>query len=149
MSIHVSNSTEETREVARRLTHSLRPGAVVALHGILGSGKTTFVKGMAEGLGIEEPVTSPSFALVHEYDARVPLYHIDLYRTETTAEVEMLDLDPYLFGNGITVVEWAERAAQLLPDCTVHVSIEILDTRRRRLRLPDEAPVAGFEENGP
>ncbi len=112
----------------------LGPGAVVALHGPLGSGKTTFVKGMAAALGIHEVVTSPSFSLVQEYtEGRVPLYHVDLYRVQGPAEAELLDLAAYLHATGITVVEWAERGNELLPPHTLHIHVRVREDLTREI----------------
>ena len=98
------------------------PGrAVLALHGDLGSGKTCFVQGLAIGLDVPRPVTSPTFAIIAEYRGRRPLYHIDLYRVRSPDDALALGLDEYLHADGITVVEWAERAGDLLPAGAVHV----------------------------
>lgn len=104
---------------------------MIALHGPLGSGKTTFVRGLARGLETEELVTSPSFALIHEYGGRVPLYHVDLYRVESGEEAELLDLDSYLYSAGVTVIEWAEHAGDLLPESAVCVHIDVAGPGRR------------------
>lgn len=105
-----SHSEEETRRLAARLAAALPPGAVLLLSGDLGSGKTTFVRGLAEGLGIDpDQVTSPSFTLVHEYrGGRLPLVHVDLYRLDR-ADLDEIGLDPDLAATGIVAVEWAER----------------------------------------
>jgi tRNA threonylcarbamoyladenosine biosynthesis protein TsaE len=93
------------------------------------------VKGLARALGITELVTSPSFSLVNEYEAPTPLYHIDLYRISGEAEAADLDLGPYFSGRGITVVEWAERAAALLPGDALEVTIAVEDDLSRTIRL--------------
>lgn len=93
----------------------------MALHGDLGSGKTCFVQGLAESLGVTTPVTSPTFTIACEYPGAVPLYHVDLYRLDGADEALRAGLDEYLQGDGITVIEWAERAAALLPADTIHV----------------------------
>jgi tRNA threonylcarbamoyladenosine biosynthesis protein TsaE len=135
----MTHGPDETRAMAGRLARALGPGAVVALHGDLGAGKTCFVRGMAEALDVG-PVRSPSFALIHEYLGPRPLYHIDLYRIADPEEVLELGLDEYWESEGITVIEWAERAASLLPRGTVHVQIEFgegADDRRIRVRQED------------
>ena len=94
-----------------------------------------FVQGLADALGVTAPVTSPSFSLINEYDGRLPLYHIDLYRISSRLEVELLDLGPYFHGRGVTVIEWAERAGDLLPEETLHVEILVTEETRRRITV--------------
>ena len=114
----VTHSAEETMDLGRRLGARLGPGDVVTLTGPLGSGKTTLTKGIAEGLGVGDPrwVTSPTFVLIHEYPGRVPVYHIDAYRLAGPADAEALGVDELLFGDGVAIVEWADRIADALPD---------------------------------
>lgn len=109
-----------------------RRGAVIALQGTLGAGKTTFAKGVAQGLGIAEAVTSPTYQLVLEYEGRhaggpVTFYHIDLYRVDSAAELASLALDDFIHGSGVALVEWAERAGGALPEDTIRVRIDIID----------------------
>lgn len=107
---HLTGSADETRALARTIAATLMPGAVLLLHGDLGAGKTVFVKGLADGLGLDpDEVTSPTFTLVHEYrGGRLPLVHLDLYRLDRT-ELDEVGLDPELAAQGVVVVEWAER----------------------------------------
>ena len=116
-----SKSPEETHRIAAGVAERLAPGMVLALHGDLGAGKTCFVQGMAHALGVRGPVNSPTFTLINEHAGRLPLYHIDLYRVRGSEEALGLGLDEYLHGAGVTVIEWAERAAELLPPATVHI----------------------------
>lgn len=120
-----SNSETETRSIAARFAGGLRPGAVVLLSGDLGAGKTAFVRGLAEGLGIDpDEVTSPTFTLVHEYrGGRLPLIHVDLYRLDR-AELDEIGLDEDVAARGVTAVEWAERLSRRIPDA---VSVTITD----------------------
>ena len=114
----ISHSPEETADIARQLAGELRRGDVLALAGDLGAGKTQFVKGLAAGLGVVGEVTSPTFTLIHEYPVqpgRLPLFHIDLYRLESDEEVLRIGIDEYLHGDGITVVEWADKFEGLIP----------------------------------
>ena len=111
----------------------LRAGSVIALHGELGSGKTTFVKGLAAALGVPDLVTSPSFSLVNEYEGRVRLFHVDLYRLQGPQEVELLDLETILAAGGITVIEWAERGEGLLPEGTLHITVQLQDDLTRTI----------------
>jgi tRNA threonylcarbamoyladenosine biosynthesis protein TsaE len=110
---HVTHDEAGTRAIARDLAQTLSAGAIVLLHGDLGVGKTVFVRGLAEGLGIDPgEVTSPTFTLVHEYaGGRLPLVHLDLYRLDRT-ELDDVGLDPDLAARGVVVVEWAERLAR-------------------------------------
>ena len=132
----ITRSPAGTRRLARRLAAKLPPRCVLALHGDLGSGKTCFVQGLGEALGIDQPVTSPTFTLVHEYRGPRTLYHIDLYRIRSADEALALGLEDYLDPDGITVIEWAERAGELLPGDTVHLHFEVLPGKsRRRIRV--------------
>ncbi|MCS6770500.1 MAG: tRNA (adenosine(37)-N6)-threonylcarbamoyltransferase complex ATPase subunit type 1 TsaE [Kiritimatiellae bacterium] len=120
----VSFSAKETRSIAAGLARRLGPGAVIALHGELGSGKTCFVQGLAEGLGCAAAVTSPTFTLLHEYrGGRLPLYHADLYRIQSPEEFLKAGLMDYLEGDGVIAIEWADRIAELLPAATLHVRL--------------------------
>lgn len=105
------------------------------LIGELGAGKTCFVQGLARGLGIEDNVSSPSFVLLREYKGRLPLYHIDLYRLEQLSEIADLGLDDYFYGDGVSVIEWANRAPELLPVEHLLLDFIIVSARHRRLML--------------
>jgi tRNA threonylcarbamoyladenosine biosynthesis protein TsaE len=128
-----SRSAEETIAIGRTLAASLKPGDVVALSGALGAGKTTLVKGVAEGLGVGEPVTSPTFTLIQEYDGRLPLCHVDLYRIKGSEEIEDLGLEEYFYGAGVTLIEWPEKAAASLPRRAYAVGITVRDRALREI----------------
>ena len=113
--IFYTNSQEETRELGKKIAVALKSGDVVALVGDLGSGKTTFVQGLAEGLGIINYVRSPSFTIVNEYKGKFPLYHIDLYRLDSLDDITHTGIEDFFYTDGVTVIEWAERALPLLP----------------------------------
>ena len=144
-----SVTPEETEACGERLGASLGPGAVVACVGELGTGKTCFVRGLARGLGVAGPVTSPTFALVHHYRGRLPVFHIDVFRTGSAAEVRELGLDEMLAAGGVTIVEWADRFPALLPADTIRVSITGLGDEPRHIAIrapvvnPGDAPAAG------
>ncbi|MDR1571500.1 MAG: tRNA (adenosine(37)-N6)-threonylcarbamoyltransferase complex ATPase subunit type 1 TsaE [Clostridiales Family XIII bacterium] len=115
----------ETREFGLWLADLARAGMVIGLVGGLGMGKTTLVRAIAEGLGAEGPVTSPSFALIHEYGGgRLPLYHFDVYRLGGSDEMRGLGFEEYFYGGGLTVVEWADRVAGFLPPDALVIRIE-------------------------
>ena len=125
MQIYESRSPEDTLRLGIELAQKAQPGDVIALAGDLGAGKTVFTKGFAEGLGIEEPVNSPTFTILQIYEeGRIPLYHFDVYRIEDAEEMEEVGLDEYLEGNGVCLIEWAGRIADLLPAGTIIVRIE-------------------------
>lgn len=137
-----SRSPAETRALAARLGARLAPGDVVALMGELGSGKTEFVHGLAQGLEVppQVPVASPSFTLVHEYPGRLTLVHIDLYRLEKVPPDLLPDLEEYLAGPQAVAVEWAERLADLLPPDHLEVHLAITGPKKRTLTLFPHGP---------
>ncbi|MFH0909686.1 MAG: tRNA (adenosine(37)-N6)-threonylcarbamoyltransferase complex ATPase subunit type 1 TsaE [bacterium] len=120
----VTLSPEETRKVAADLARNLRPGAVIALHGELGAGKTCFVQGLAEALGVTRTVNSPTYTLISEHHGRLQLNHIDFYRIHNANEALDVGLDEYLDGEGVTAIEWADRVDGLLPARTIHVHMQ-------------------------
>jgi len=132
----LSGSPEETRDVAAALAAVARAGDVIALFGELGAGKTEFVKGFATGLGVGTVVNSPSFVLMAEHRGRVPLFHVDLYRLWGTADALGSGLADERRSTGVTVVEWADRAPELLPD---HLSVRIEGSGDDPRRLAVEA----------
>ena len=119
----VARTPEETQAAGETLGRSLGPGDVVALTGELGAGKTCFVQGLTRGLGVAVRATSPTFVLVNEYRGRVPVYHVDAYRSTSLAELRDLGLEEYVDGDGVTVVEWADKLWPLLPPRAIHVDI--------------------------
>ena len=119
-----SEGPEQTWAVAAALMESLEPGTVIALHGDLGAGKTCFIQGLALAMGITDPITSPTYTLIGEYEGRMKLNHIDLYRLSNSVEALGIGLEEYLESDGITAIEWAERAEEILPKSMLHVSIE-------------------------
>jgi tRNA threonylcarbamoyladenosine biosynthesis protein TsaE len=132
-----TTSPEQTMHLGRIGGELLRPGSVVALMGDLGTGKTLFVKGIAQGLGVadDREITSPSFVLVNEYSGRLPIYHVDLYRLHHAREVEDLGWDELISSPGVTLIEWAEKVLPLLPPERMEVHFEWLNARERRLTL--------------
>jgi tRNA threonylcarbamoyladenosine biosynthesis protein TsaE len=127
----VTQSPEETMNIAMQLAMRLQPQDVIALEGDLGAGKTTFTKGLAKGLGIERNVNSPTFTIIKEYRGRLPLYHMDVYRLEETEED--LGFDEYFFGDGVTVVEWAHLIQSYLPKQLLKVRIHHEGEQQRKI----------------
>lgn len=131
----ISHRPEETQGLGRSLGQAASAGDVYLLVGKLGTGKTCLTQGIAWGLGIGEYAASPSFVLVRELYGRLPLYHIDLYRLDNIGEIADLGLDDYLYGNGVCVVEWAEKGFDLLPAEHLLINIDYLGDTDRRLQL--------------
>ena len=131
----ISHSEAQTRRLGMRLAPLLEPGDVLALTGHLGTGKTRWVQGVCQGLEIEDPVNSPTFTLVNEYRGRLPVYHIDLYRLSTPAEVLTFGLEDYLYGVGVSMIEWAELAGAFLPKNHLAVELYHLEETKRRVVL--------------
>lgn len=137
-----SRSPEATRALAAALGKWLAPGDVLALKGALGSGKTEFVHGLAQGLEVPKDagVASPSFTLVHEYPGRLPLAHLDLYRLENLTPEILPDLEEYLSGPWVAAVEWAERLGPLLPVNYLDIEIEISGETSREFTIRGHGP---------
>lgn len=133
----LSDSPEETRRIGAALGRLAAPGLVIALRGTLGAGKTTFVQGVAEGAGTPDPksVTSPTFVLIQEYTGRIPVYHFDAYRLRGVEEFADLGADEYLFGDGVCVVEWAERVTAALPNDRIEIEFVPAGESHRRLEV--------------
>ena len=130
-----SNSPEQTQKLGVSIAKVALPGDIFLLAGNLGVGKTCLTQGIAWGLGIKEYAVSPSFVLVRELYGRLPLYHIDLYRLDHIEEIEDLGLDEYLYGNGVCVVEWAEKGLAVLPAEHLLIEISYLSDTERNFRF--------------
>jgi len=134
----LSNSAEDTLRLGEILGRCLAPGDVVALVGELGSGKTCITQGIARGLGVSpnDPVTSPTFTLINEYPGDVTLYHLDIYRLSGPVDLEDLGYEEYFYGDGVVVVEWAEKIESLLPRDKSHwIRLRYVDENTREIRL--------------
>lgn len=135
-----THTEAETQELGMRLAATLEPGAVVALHGDLGAGKTQLAKGIAAGLGVDSVVvSSPTFALIHEYAGVLPVYHMDGYRTRRPEEFRALGIEEYLYGDGVCLIEWPERLGNLLPPDTLHLELTHKGGDVRLIRRRDAA----------
>lgn len=121
--VYETFSPDETELIGKKLGENSKPGDVYCLNGDLGVGKTVFTKGFAEGLGITEHITSPTFTIVNEYNGRLKFYHFDVYRIEDEDEMYEIGLDEYLFSNGICLIEWAEKIKNLLPNNAIQINI--------------------------
>ena len=134
----VTNSAAETRALGEKLASRLKPGDVVVLEGELGAGKSELARGIAKGLGVTETVTSPSFTILNVYESgRCPLYHFDWYRLESEEELYELGMDEYLGGDGIAVVEWAERCPDAVPENVLRIRLEVTGGESRRITVND------------
>lgn len=119
-----SNSTEETEAIGEKLAGALQGNEVIALYGGMGMGKTAFVRGLARGLGVSTEVSSPTFALVHEYRGRIPLYHFDMYRVGGWDDLYSTGFFDYLDSGAVLVIEWSENIEAALPDGVIRITLE-------------------------
>ena len=136
MATFISNSPAETQAIGRRLAEDVGTGSALALTGDLGSGKTVFVKGLVVGLGSSADVTSPTFTILHEYrGGRVTVYHFDFFRLEDRQSVARLGLDDYFFGDGVSVIEWADRFPEFIPEQARWILFEIKSQNQRAITI--------------
>ncbi len=131
MAVFISRSAEDTLNFAKEYAATLNKGDVVLLNGDMGAGKTVFAKGVALGLGIEDEVTSPTYAYMNDYYGK--LYHYDCYRLKSGAQAEGLGLTDYFYGDGVCLIEWSENMADVLPEKTRTVSIKKIDENTREI----------------
>lgn len=129
----VTESPEETMRIAENLGQLVQEGDVITLEGDLGAGKTSFTKGLAKGLGVKRVVNSPTFTIIKEYQGRLPLYHMDVYRMED--EVEDLGFDEYFYGEGVSVIEWPSMIPSQLPEDRLMISIYHLGETTRKISI--------------
>lgn len=141
-----TNTPKETFEFARSLGEKAAAGTVYTLIGDLGTGKTVFTQGLAAGLGISEPVSSPTFTIVQEYhEGRLPLYHFDVYRIGDVEEMEEIGYEDYFYGNGVTLVEWANLIGEILPEHYTQIRIEKNLEKGFDYRKITVTPIGGTE----
>ncbi len=136
-----THSPEETQAIGKHIGQTLKAGDVVALIGDLGSGKTCLTQGIARGVGIasQEVVNSPSYTLINEYAGETPIFHIDLYRLKHHGEIVDLGLEEFLEGNGICIIEWADRMANMLPANHIQITMTWVDESDRIIELQRSA----------
>ena len=140
--IYLTNSPEQTEEVGAALSKVLSPGTVIAYRGDLGAGKTAFTRGLARGLGVADPVTSPTYTIVNEYlGGRMPLFHFDMYRLHSADDLWDIGWEDYLERGGICAVEWSENVADAMEDA-ITVTIEKLGEDSRRITIEGGVPLA-------
>lgn len=121
--LHTSNA-EETIELGRKIGSLLHKGDILAMQGTLASGKTTITKGIAESIGVTDVITSPTFCLISEYEGKMPLYHLDVYRLEGSEDFINLGTDDMLYGDGVSVIEWSEKIMDQLPKDVITIKLE-------------------------
>ena len=125
-----TESAEQTLGLGEKIGSFLRPGDIIALQGTLAAGKTTITKGIARALGITEDITSPTFTLISVYEGRVPLYHMDVYRLEGSADFSDLGAEEMLYGSGVCVIEWSEKIMDELPSRTIVIKLSTENEKR-------------------
>ena len=131
--VYIKNE-QETRSFGKKLAAELSPGIVIALTGDLGTGKTALTKSIAEGLGITEVITSPTFNIVKEYySGRIPMYHFDVYRIGDIDEMYELGYEEYFYGNGVCIVEWADLIEDIIPEDAIRIDIEYGENEGERI----------------
>jgi len=140
------HNLEDTEKLGLLLGNLAAPGDVICLDGDLGAGKTALSQAIARGLGVPDTcyVTSPSFTILHEYEGRIPMYHMDFYRLQDAGEVEDLGFDEYFYLTGLTVIEWSNRAVELLPDDRIALLIELNNDLSRTITLKSTKKYAKF-----
>lgn len=132
---YLSHSEDETQKIGFEVAEKIKKGDVISLTGSLGAGKTVFAKGFAKQLGIGEAIVSPTFTLVQEYDGRMKMYHLDLYRLSGEDEFESIGGEDFLYSDGVTLIEWSEKIESMLPDDTIYVKITINEDLTRTIEI--------------
>ena len=131
----ISHSEEETKNAGRELARRAVRSSVISLRGSLGAGKTVFAKGFAQELGITEAIVSPTFTLVQEYEGKMKMYHLDLYRLSGEDEFESMGGEDFLYSDGVCLIEWSEKISSMLPDYTIYVNITINEDLSRTIEI--------------
>ena len=129
----VSHSPEHAKNIGKEIGRRAHRGSVIALCGNLGAGKTVFAQGVAAGLGVNAPVTSPTFVIINEYEGRYPFYHVDVYRLTSSEDMRELGYEEYFYGDGVTVVEWAQKIEDLLPEEHLRVELKVIGESDREI----------------
>ncbi len=129
----ITKSPEETKNLGKEVSKLTKPGDLLAFYGELGAGKTCFIQGISQGLKVKDYVTSPSFTIMNEYQGKIPIYHFDLFRLDNDEDILELGYEEYFYGEGLTVIEWAEKIEQLLPKEHLKVDIKFKDRYQRTI----------------
>ncbi len=131
-----TKSADETIELGKLIGQKLKKGDIIAMQGTLAAGKTTITKGIASSLGIKETITSPTFCLISEYEGKMPLYHMDVYRLEGGEDFINLGVEDFMYGNGVSIIEWSEKVMDELPKRTIILKLEpVSDTTEREITV--------------
>ena len=131
----ICRTAQDMEELGRQVGKTLKPGSVISLRGSLGAGKTVFAKGVARSLGITEAIVSPTFTLLQEYDGRIPMYHMDLYRISSVDDFQMIGGEDMLYSDGVCLIEWSEIIDDILPSGTLFVGITVNEDQSRTVRM--------------
>ncbi len=131
----ICKTEDDMVKLGNRFGEIAKPGMVISLRGSLGAGKTVFARGVARSLGIEEAIVSPTFTLVQEYDGKLPMYHMDLYRITSQEDFEMIGGEDMLYSNGICLIEWSEIIDEMLPKDTIFINITVNSDQSRTVTI--------------
>ena len=131
----ICKTADDMENLGRSIGETCKAGTVISLRGSLGAGKTVFAKGVARSLGIEEAIVSPTFTLVQEYEGRLPMYHMDLYRITSEDDFQMIGGEDMLYSDGVCLIEWSEVIDALLPKGTIFVQITVNEDQSRTVRM--------------
>lgn len=133
---------EETYNLGVKIGTQLKSGDIVVLNGDLGAGKTHLTKGIAEGLEVSDYITSPTFTIVNEYSGRLPLYHFDVYRIEDINEMYEIGFEEYIYGRGVSIIEWGDMIRELLPEGVIDIRISKLQEDERKITIDDKGKLS-------
>ncbi|MBQ6674164.1 MAG: tRNA (adenosine(37)-N6)-threonylcarbamoyltransferase complex ATPase subunit type 1 TsaE [Spirochaetia bacterium] len=128
-------TADETEDIGRKLAQHLKPNSIIALNGVLGAGKTVLTRGIARGLGIDGIIKSPTFTIICEYEGRLPLYHMDMYRISSDDEFELTGGKELLTAGGVCVIEWSENIKESLPKDIISISIKVITPEEREIEI--------------
>jgi len=129
----ITKNPEETKNLGKEISKIIKPGDLLAFYGELGAGKTCFIQGISLGLEVKDYVTSPSFTIINEYQGKIPIYHFDLFRFDNAEEILELGYEEYFYGEGLIVIEWAEKIEQFLPKEHLKIDIKFKDCYERTI----------------
>ena len=142
----ITRDEDETYKLGVLIGSIIIPGTVFSLNGDLGTGKTHFTKGLAEGLEVKDYITSPSFTILNEYEGRLKLHHFDVYRIEDISEMYEIGFEDYIDGDGVCVIEWGDMVKDLLPKDTVNIKINMVDNNTREILIEENEKLQGIKE---